>query len=57
MYSIKESSIKLIMQLPDDCTIEDIQYELYSKAKIKLGLKDIETGNIISENEMDYEIN
>jgi hypothetical protein len=31
-----------IKQLPDDCSLEDIQYELYAKAKIEAGLEDIE---------------
>ena len=33
MLSIKESSIELLKTLPEDCTIEDIQYELYAKSK------------------------
>ena len=56
MLSIKESSIDLIKSLPEDCSLEDIQYELYVKSKIESGLKDIENDNVISEKEMDNEI-
>ncbi|MDC7219791.1 MAG: hypothetical protein PQJ59_07615 [Spirochaetales bacterium] len=56
MISIKESSIELIKQLPDDCSLEDIQYELYAKSKIESGLKTINEGKILSEEEMDDEI-
>jgi predicted transcriptional regulator len=57
MINVKESSIELIKQLPDDCSLEDIQYELYAKAKIQTGLEAIEFGNNLSEEEMDKEIN
>jgi len=57
MLSIKQSSLELINQLPEDCSLEDIQYELYAKAKIEAGLEDIESGNIISEEQLDKEIN
>jgi predicted transcriptional regulator len=57
MLSIKQSSLELINQLPEDCSLEDIQYELYAKAKIEAGLEDIESGNIISEEQMEKEIN
>ena len=56
MSTIKEIAIDLIKQLPDTCTFEDIQYELYARQKIEKGLKDIEVGNVITEEEMDKEI-
>lgn len=57
MSSLKESVINLIKNMPDNCTVEDIQYELYVKQKIEKGLQDVEQGNIITEEEMDKEIN
>ena len=56
MSTIKEIAIDLIKHLPNNCTFEDIQYELYAKQKIEKGLKDIEEGNILTEKEMDIEI-
>ena len=57
MSSLKESVINLIKNMPDNCTVEDIQYELYVKQKIEKGLQDVEQGNLITEEEMDKEIN
>jgi len=57
MQSIKESAIDMIKKLPEDCSIEDIQYELYAKSKIEAGLSDVKNRNVISEKEMDQEIN
>ena len=57
MLSIKESTIELIKKLPEDCSMEDIQYELYVKSKIEAGLKDIDEGHLLSEEDMDKEIN
>ena len=56
MQSVKDSAMELIKKLPDNCTIEDIQYELYSKIKIDAGLSDLAQGSIISEKGMDLEI-
>ena len=56
MLSIKESSIEMIKNLPSNCTLEDIQYELYVKQKIDNGLEDIRNDNVLSEKEMDNEI-
>lgn len=56
MLSIKESSIEMIKNLPENCTLEDIQYELYVKQKIENGMEDIRNNNVLSETEMDNEI-
>lgn len=56
MLSIKESSIEMIKNLPSNCTLEDIQYELYVKQKIENGLEDIRNNNVLSEKGMDNEI-
>ena len=56
MQSIKEAAIELIKKMPENCSIEDIQYELYVKSKIESGLNDIKNGTIISEAEMDKEM-
>jgi len=56
MSTIKEVAIDLIKKLPDNCTFEDIQYELYAKQKMEKGLKDIVEGNLLTEEEMDAEI-
>lgn len=44
MPSAKQEAIELIRSLPDDSTLEDIQYHLYVRQKVLRGLRDIEDG-------------
>lgn len=41
MSSLKDNIAEMIHQLPDETTIEDIQYDLYVLEKIKKGQKQI----------------
>lgn len=50
---LKEEIKQVIDNLPDDCSIEDIQYTLYVQAKILKGLNDIRDGNYITHEEME----
>ena len=49
---IKDEVKQMIDKLPENCSIEDIQYTLYVRSKIQKGLKDIEEGNFISHDEV-----
>ncbi len=51
MATVKEEVKKLLDQLPDDVTLEDIQYHLYVRAAIEQGLEDIRKGRVISHKE------
>lgn len=44
----KQEVEKLLQQLPEDATLEDIQYHLYVLEKIKRGRADIAQGNSYS---------
>jgi predicted transcriptional regulator len=50
---IKDDVKQIIDNLPDNCSIEDIQYTLYVQKKIQQGLDDIDKGNFISHEEME----
>jgi predicted transcriptional regulator len=50
--SIKSDVIKLIQELPEDVTIEDILYKLYVRARIEEGLNEINEGNGIPHDEV-----
>lgn len=50
---LKEEIKQIIDQLPEDCSIEDVQYTLYVRSKINKGLKDIEEGNVITHEEVE----
>ncbi|HEY3998880.1 MAG TPA: hypothetical protein VGO93_08465 [Candidatus Xenobia bacterium] len=49
----KEEIIELVKALPDDCTLEDIQYRLYVHQKIHSGLAAAERGEVISQEDLE----
>lgn len=53
MIPAKDEVRRLLDELPDDSTLEDIQYHIYVRQKIDRGLKDVEDGRTISEEEFD----
>lgn len=56
MEPIKNEVRQIIEKLPDDCTLEDIQYHLYVLQKIENGLKDVEEGRGISHDEIEKQM-
>lgn len=53
MQTAKEEVIDLLKQLPDDSTMEEIQYHLYVRQKIQRGLQDVEQGNVETQEEVE----
>jgi predicted transcriptional regulator len=53
MAPAKEEVRRLLELLPDDASLEDIQYHIYVRQKIARGLEDIEAGRTISEEEFE----
>ena len=53
MLPAKEEVRRLLDQLPDDTSLEDIQYHIYVQQKIDRGLNDVEIDNTLSETEFD----
>ena len=53
MSTAKQEVRLLLDQIPDDATFEDIQYRIYVREKIERGLKDVEQGRVVSEEEME----
>ncbi len=51
MSAIKQQVQEVLDQLPDDCTIEDVQYELYVIQKVQRGLEAAERGDVVSHEE------
>jgi predicted transcriptional regulator len=49
---IKDEVKQMIDKLPEDCSIEDIQYTLYVRSKIEKGLKDLDEGNFLTTEEV-----
>ena len=53
MQSAKEEVMKLLKDLPDSSTFEEIQYHLYVRQKIQRGIKDVEEGRIYTQEEVE----
>ncbi len=46
--TIKEEARRLIEQLPDDATWEDIQYQIYFRQAVEAGLADSRENRVVS---------
>lgn len=49
----KQEALELIETLPEDASLEDIQYHLYVRQKIEAGLQDVEQGRLLSDREVE----
>lgn len=56
MPIVKEQAISLIKTLPEDCTLEDIQYHIYVLEKVEKGIKAIDEGRVVSQNEAEKRV-
>lgn len=45
--NIKGELLDIVQNLPEDCTYEDLQYQLYVRTKIQRGLDEADTGNVV----------
>lgn len=52
MESAKEQVQQILRSLPEDASLEDIQYHIYVRQKIEQGLEDVEAGRVISHAEV-----
>ncbi|MFM9331331.1 hypothetical protein [Paenibacillus mesotrionivorans] len=50
---LKDDVKQIIDNLPDDCSLEDIQYTLYVRKKIQQGQDDMAEGRIVTQEEME----
>jgi hypothetical protein len=49
MQTAKKEINKLLRRLPEDCSMEDIQYHIYVLQKIERGLQQADEGKVISK--------
>lgn len=56
METAKQEVTALLSRLPEDCSIEDIQYHLYVLEKIKRGLKSVEQGETFTHEEVERQL-
>jgi hypothetical protein len=53
MNTAKEEVHALLTKLPDDCSLEDIQYRLYVIEKVRNGLEVADSQGAISQEEVE----
>lgn len=53
MEAVKQEVSNLLTRLPDDCSLEDVQYHLYVLQKIERGLKDAQEGRVYTQEEVE----
>lgn len=53
MQTVKHEVSDLLTRLPEDCSLEDIQYHLYVLQKVERGLKDAREGRIYTQEEIE----
>jgi len=53
MSTPKDEVRNMLEQLPDNVSLEDIQYPIYVREKVERGLKDIEEGRVLSQKDVE----
>lgn len=53
MGNAKREALALIQQLPDNSSLEDIQYHLYIREKVEHGLRDLKSKKTLSQKEVE----
>lgn len=53
MSTAKEEVKALLDKLPDDCSLEDVQYHLYVVEKIRRGIERAEREGALSQDEVE----
>ena len=47
--NIKSDARRIVDELPDNATWEDLMYEIYVRESIEAGLADVEAGRMVSQ--------
>lgn len=53
MQTVKKEVSNLLKRLPENCSLEDVQYHLYVLQKIERGLKDLNDGRVYTQEEVE----
>ncbi len=53
METAKEEVRRILELLPDDATLEDVQYSIYVHQAIAAGLRDVNEGRVVSQEEVE----
>jgi predicted transcriptional regulator len=53
MSQVKDEVRKLLDEIPEEATWDDIMYEFYVRKKVELGLADLDAGRAVSHEEVE----
>jgi predicted transcriptional regulator len=53
MATAKQEVLGVLDSLPDEASLEDVQYHLYVLQHIKRGRQDIDAGRVLSQDELE----
>lgn len=53
METAKEEVRRILESLPDDATLEDIQYRIYVRQAIAAGVRDVDEERVVSHEEVE----
>lgn len=56
METAKDEVRRMLDTLPDESTFEDIQYRLYVRQAIDVGLRDLSEGRTLSQEEVEQRV-
>ncbi len=56
MSLVKQEVMALLKNLPDDCSMEDVQYHLYVLEKVRKGLAVADAQGIVSQSEAEQRL-
>ena len=56
MASPKQVAREILESLPDDCSLEEIQYRLYVRQMVEEGRHDVRKGNVVSQEEIEQDL-
>ncbi|MGD0586404.1 MAG: hypothetical protein ABSA86_11640 [Oryzomonas sp.] len=53
MQTAKDEVTELLARMPENCSLDDIQYHLFVMQKIEHGLQDAREGRVYSQDEVE----
>ncbi len=53
MASAKDEVRQLLDSLPDDATLEDVQYSIYVRERVLRGRQEADAGQVLDQDEVD----
>ncbi len=56
MASPKQVAREILESLPDDCSLEEIQYRLHVRQMVEEGRQDVRDGNTFSQEEVERDL-